>query len=780
MRSIVLLALFLMVLFPMPSLATSCHSPSFEEILARHELIFMGKALSSGETTAEMKAEYDKNKNPDAERDRGLPNAYTDFEVLKLYKGVPGKTIRIFYATHDVNKQGIGIAGDYSVFPYKDGDEMVIYGTRAGGFYTSYRGLCSFGDRNGKAGEALDTLAAQYDALEKLIAQYPQMQEFYAKKIALYEEHKDYTAAVETYGRYFSAIAGSRDKPELRADYGRLLQLAGRFDDALKALEGTKGAKGADTAQQLSLLRLGRAAELAGQKLALASQELSNVTVKDADLSGADLSNAKLNGVKFVNVKMAGADFSGASVQADFTNCDLTNARFGEAKLRGGLEDNVFDKVDFKGAELDLNATRNNKFRGADFTDAKLHIMEGRFRNKDDKGDTGNDFSRAVFKNANVGGIGGSIVAGADFTGASFYSGRTTASQNQGLDLSGQNLDGGKLDSSDFTGGSFKGASLKGASFSGSKLRGISFVGADLTDATFTVSRYSGTTQLQQTDFSGAKIDGVKWEGAIFDCKTKFPQGFDTLAAGLEAEDPACAKQPALGMYEYSKERMSAGNLKPCNGDYHAACIYGLIINHALVKETGGYSSARIHNFQDIAKSLLDAGEIKLAKLLLMRAYAEHVQIYRNRTIGSHYFSLLKRAGIEFSGNTGTGKLKDDKEYNWRLQGRGRGSQREEALALLNAGDTAKTRAFLNQALDKEMGNLIDTHNKIDVLLNYADIFVRLEGALSPELIAELEKRIRATSYSHFERNKDKPQPADYVAEGEKLLAFASSGGEHK
>lgn len=770
------LVLFLSLFSPGAVYATTCLDASLEDILTEHELIFRGRALSSGETTPEMKLAYERNRNPELRHDRGLPNAYTDFEVLKVYKGVPGEAVRIFYETYDIRKKGYGIAGDYSVFPYEKGDDVVLYVRPAGGFYITFRGQCSIGDRAKDGNGEFETLAQQYADLEAEIAQNPLNADLYANKISLHEAYKDYTAAVETYNKYFIAVGGSREKPELRADYGRFLYLVGRYHDALAVLQDVRAVKGADTFYQLSLVYLGRAAELAGQKIDFSNQKLSNITIKDADFSGADFSKSTLRNVRFVNVTLKGADFTGASLQASFTSSDLAGAFFTKCMIRGELNGNTFDNVDFTGANLNLGATRDNKFRGADFTGAKLHIMEGRSLGTGINPNTGNDFTRARFKQANVGGIGGSFIAGADFTGASFYSGRTPASQNQGLDLSGQKLDGSKLDSSDFSDSSFNGASLKQASFSGSHLKGVSFAGADLTGATFTVSSYSGQTQLQGADFSGAKVKDVNWEGAVFDCQTKFPQGFDTLAARLDADDLSCAKKPPLGMYEYSQERMAAGYLNPCQGDYGAACIYGLIINHALIMPTGSYSAARVHNFQDIAKSLLDAGEVELAKLLLMRAYAEHEGIFQDRPIDKPYFALLRRAGVDLSGTASAAKAEDVGEYFWSMRGRWRKSERDEALKILAAGDAEKTKIFLKQVLDREAGNSVSTHNKIDVLLNYADIFARLEGGLSPALVAELEKRIRTTPYLHFERNRTPPEPADYVLQGEGLLARALSG----
>jgi uncharacterized protein YjbI with pentapeptide repeats len=524
--------------------ATSCMIPTCAEELAQHGAVFKGKVVSSGSTSPQMREEYTRKKNPDMRYDRGLPNTYSDFEVGAVYKGVLGSKVRIFYETRPATM----IAGDFDINVFPDGKEMTIYASRVGGFLVTYVGLCS--GCHGQ--EALETIREQYDALENLIQQYPQTAEFYTKKIALYEGNKDFEAAVATYERLFAAVPDLRKKTDLRAGYGRNLQFAGRLEDALKVLAEAGDAPGAATDMQLSLLRLGRAADLSGKKPNLAGQRLSEITIRDADFTGADFSGAVLEGVKFINVKLQGANFANAKIQAEFSNCDAGGARFEGAEFRyGKIVDSKFDKAVFIKANLDLGETSRNSFRGADFTDAKLHIMEGRMQAK---GAEASDFSDAKFSGTNIGGLGGHKITGADFTGASFYSGRSTASQNQGLDLSGQKFDNSKMGSSDFTGGSFKGASLRNAIFTGAVLKEVDFSGADLAGADFSVSSYSGPTKLYGANFSSAKIDGVKWDAADYDCATKFPAGFvpaDNFMA-VKSECPYAKTGPV----NYSWENM--------------------------------------------------------------------------------------------------------------------------------------------------------------------------------------------------------------------------------
>lgn len=540
-----IIAALMMVAISGVALATSCHSPTCAESLAGSDVVFKGKTIASGSTTVAMTLEHKLKKNPDAKYDRGLPNTYTDFQVSAVYKGLPGSKARVYYETRRASM----FAGDHDVEAFPDGKEMTIFASKSGGFLVTYVGMCS---GHGCGQEELETVRQQYEALEDLIRQYPKTPEFYTKKIALYETNRDYDAAVATYDRLFTALPALKEKAEVQAGYGRNLQLAGRLEESLKALAQASEIPGATTDTQLSLLQLGRAGELSGKKPNLSGQKLSELTIKDADFSGADFSGTTLQHVKFINVKLQGANFSKAIMQAEITDCDATGANFDGAELRyTKITGSTFDKASFAKATLDLGETSRNSFKNTDFTDAKLHIMEGRMAVK---GAEASDFTGAKFINANIGGLGGSKTTGADFTGAGFYSGRSPASRNQGLDLSGQKLDNSKLGSSDFTGGSFKGASLRKASFTGANLKDVDFTGADLTDADFGVSSYSGPTKLHGTNFTNAKIEGVRWDAADYDCATKFPAGFSP-ADNFMAAKSECGG-PKAGPVNYSWENM--------------------------------------------------------------------------------------------------------------------------------------------------------------------------------------------------------------------------------
>ena len=123
----------------------------------------------------------------------------------------------------------------------------------------------------------------------------------------------------------------------------------------------------------------------------------------------------------------------------------------------------------------------------------------------------------------------GADLSGADLHGANLQGANLTCANLRGAkliraDLSGANLSGADLRGADFDLSNLAGANLAGANLSGAWLRwaslfGATLTGADLTGADLESTRFwcadlSGVVltdkQLQDGDFSGAIIDGVR------------------------------------------------------------------------------------------------------------------------------------------------------------------------------------------------------------------------------------------------------------------------------
>lgn len=755
--------------------ATSCVGPSFDEAFARASSIFLGKAVNTEYTTDAMLAEFQKKNNIPADEKEALPDTFTDFEVLTQFKGVPEKKFRVFYNTghrRKLNSNGNAMPvpraiGDYDPPPFAVGEEKTISADYANGVFTVYRGICSYSlDGNPE----LQVIKEGYDALDELIRTHPVTPEFYIKKADLQEGRRDYASAALTYEKMLSALDTAKIDDTFKLAYGRNLYFAGRYDDALKILQPYNAQDKAIPYIQLSKLRLGRGDELKGQKLLMAGQEISDLSIQDVDVPGSDFSGAKLKKVKFINSKLPGADFSKSWLEVEVIDSDLTASKFENAKIHGKFTGSHFDRAIFGEARIDLREASLNSFNDADFTNARLQIAEASLEKRDGKWvpkeRKGSDYSNAKFVNSNVAGLGKSKLTGAKFTGTDFYSGGTTSWANQELDLSGQNLDGRKLDNGDFTGSSFKNASLKGTTFTGANLTNVDFTGANLTGASLTVSRYRGATKLHNANFAAANIEGVNWEGAIYDCKTKFPEGFDAAKNGLEPVDSSCYKPSGAGIVIYSADRFERGRVNVCDGNFTAKCVYAFIINYAV---NGPPDSPERHAYFDgVAASLISIGEYEPARLILMRAIAE------NGTVTARFQELLdnlsNKTAPDFSAIKGI--------YQGSLRRNPIWERRERIMEKFNGGNKQEAREMTIDALAKvfHVQDSIDTNYAAEIILTYADIIANTEERIDPKVFKELEPLIRTSPHnSGYKKNNNTSEPKDYVEAGEKIVRNASS-----
>lgn len=79
----------------------------------------------------------------------------------------------------------------------------------------------------------------------------------------------------------------------------------------------------------------------------------------------------------------------------------------------------------------------------------------------------------------------------------------------------------------------FEKASMQNVKLMGGSFKDANFVGADLTGASFLDDNLGGYIDLSGADFTGAKLDSVKFGSAAYSEETKFPTGFSPKQAGL-------------------------------------------------------------------------------------------------------------------------------------------------------------------------------------------------------------------------------------------------------
>ncbi len=176
--------------------------------------------------------------------------------------------------------------------------------------------------------------------------------------------------------------------------------------------------------------------------------------------------------------------------------------------------------TDLTGAELSFADLRNARFDGANLTDAlvdEANFEGASFRGGSLEGVVGTDanFSQADLSKTN---LKWGELQGGNFTNAN---------------LSNSNLHDATLIYGNFTNASFERADMDGTTIIGSNLTGATFSGANLHRAYFEVNF--------PYDEGFAWFRAAKFAGASYTPKTKWPRGFDPVAAGA-VQCPACPR----------------------------------------------------------------------------------------------------------------------------------------------------------------------------------------------------------------------------------------------
>lgn len=523
------------VLFANNANASSCQPAMCKDKYMSHQLIFQGKVLRSEATPEKAIQAYKDIEKPERFKNDVLPDTYTEFEILTLYKGKAGKTVNVYYNT--------GPNPFYrNPEAYKVGDEVTIYANDKYGYFVTFRGPCS---ECREDGTSLEAIKASLDAINGLIEQNPSVMEYYSKKLSILEEYKDFEQASETYEKAITSVSNEDKKQQLILGYGRSLYETTQYDKAIEVLKPYASQPEAKTYIQLSLIKSGRSGELGKEGINLSEQTLENVTINDVDLSSSNFKNATLKKVIFKNVLLQNSNFIDAKLDIEFDNVDATGSIFDQSKIVGKAKQSIFDSGSFKNSELRFYEFYNNSFVKADLTNSILWFR--------DFGEL--NFSNAIFKEATIHSIGNSKLENTDFTGATFFAMNLPGNrgQNQNIDFSKQVLDNANFRGNDLTGSRFIGSSLKNTIYRGAILKDVDFSNADLTGADFSGSFSQQATDVSGANFSSANIENTVWTGVHYDCDTKFPEGFSPREYMLVSTDDRCETVKVIHNYSWEE-----------------------------------------------------------------------------------------------------------------------------------------------------------------------------------------------------------------------------------
>lgn len=268
------------------------------------------------------------------------------------------------------------------------------------------------------------------------------------------------------------------------------------FEDAVLVKADFEGAK----LESSSL----RGAVVRGANFKWTSMHLADLTEvhwDGEDMSGADLRGAKLNGAVLRRVSLRGAQvgFFPSDQIGDWRGTDLSTADLTDVKWSAIMIDcRTTFPSHIKVETLPLLPL----WRGCDGEPPTTALPAGYERQHGPK-----------LQNVDAK---GSRLAKRNLSGFAFWSASLDGSDLRGVNLTNADLQGGSYD-----GARFDGAILKNALVIGADFKGASFARADLSGA-----------RLDRADLSQANLQGVIVRDTCFLASTKWPDGFDAIAAG--------------------------------------------------------------------------------------------------------------------------------------------------------------------------------------------------------------------------------------------------------
>jgi uncharacterized protein YjbI with pentapeptide repeats len=205
---------------------------------------------------------------------------------------------------------------------------------------------------------------------------------------------------------------------------------------------------------------------------------------------------------------------------------DAAEANFKDGDFAGlSLADRDLHGRDFSGAKLDRPLLARANLAGANFTNANLYHA---------------DLSGADLRHARLDGLTSSflILQRADLAGASIVRGELSHGVLVDAKFTNAIMTDARLWSAVLAGADFSGADLSRAKLYGSNAADTDFADANLRNADFR------NANLRGTDLSRATLDGAMFSGAMYDCRTRFAQGFDPRTHHMLPAERDCGGKP--------------------------------------------------------------------------------------------------------------------------------------------------------------------------------------------------------------------------------------------
>lgn len=565
-----------------PRVANACALSSGKPLIQRADVIFKGIITKSKKTFQFLKTRK--------------PNAYSSFKVTEKYKGVIGDQIDIYYMISPNTSESF-----HKTLPEGKEYLMFAYRSKDGDYYTT--GFCTprididqlkkYPNRGAvNTLEELELFQSQKQALDKLIAEYGS-EDFYLKKAQLLENYNDWEqarllyeglikkayetdkqAVIDAYKKYPSGVAyGIKNRYKVENDvctgdyavqqdtpdflknfpapapsgnylndrkyllaYGRTLFHLGDYQAALRPLCLVGQDKEAESLKIQALMKLGKTTEIDKHSIKLVGVTLDDIDLSGLDIERSDFSSSTFRNLKINNTNLIGTNFSSAKLQRTQANgANLSGANFSKVDASG----------DFSYSNLSYANVSDSFFQG-NFTGANLEKAD--FSNSKVSADlSGADLKDANFKGAYIYKLAGAKLENTNLDGIQSRFGRFPGSQSNysNTDLSGFDFTGSDFSETNFTGVIFKGSNLSHANLKGSNFQGVDFSSANLEEADFSSYR-NHPTDLRKANLGTAIIKNTSFSAALYDCDTKFPEGFNPATYLMENAEGSCGKAKAV------------------------------------------------------------------------------------------------------------------------------------------------------------------------------------------------------------------------------------------
>lgn len=435
----------------------------------------------------------------------------TKFQVIESYKGNLASEVEVFHQSESMMGTSYKDGETYLIFARRDKDGRVATGN-----FCDPKYIFSESEKNDKQprGLQLQTFIAKAKEFDAMIANQHDRPDLYLEQAKFYEDYADYPSAEKAYKigikKNFDRHRWQIEHEKMPKDsfdeytwpenvsyvsgYGRVLYLQEKYNEALTPLKAIATEEAARL-YKAALVKLNKFNELKDSGLDFSGIEVEELDLSNKQLEGANFSKSKIGNLILHNTNLNKANFSDTQIGMDVKNSQFKNANFSDSKTGGDISESTFENANFSNANWTFGNIKDTSFLGANFSKAKLTIYNEI---------TNTDMSKANFEGAYVQRLIGVKIDGANLNHINTNNFHPYHSDFSSVDLSGYDL----------SNGDFRSVNLRDA-----KLINSNLSGSDLTP-------WQEPADLRGTDLTKANLTHTKLFFALYDCQTKFPEGF--------------------------------------------------------------------------------------------------------------------------------------------------------------------------------------------------------------------------------------------------------------